>query len=315
MIMSYRKALIVSGLALLGSLTVASAQETVRVAVPTVDEIVKASLIAADEQGFFKKRNIKVETTFYRGAGACQEALAAGAADIAVSPIAAVATAVSKGIKEKIVAVGPIVTNSGWRIMSLSDSGIKTVKDLAGKKVGISSKNSITDFYALWVQEKYGIQFQSVPIGGANVQAVNAKQLDAAVFSPMLATRLNLSDKYQAVVSFGELTEPYVPSTFVAATSFRDQKPGAVKAFVDGLFEGVRYLKKNEDYSLKVLEKVTGEKDAAVLKQVYKDIIMTLGEDGKASRKEIEIAVKLTKLAGVENPPSVDELTAPESFK
>ena len=131
----------------------------------------------------------------------------------------------------------------------------------------------------------------------------------------MLAARLSLAGKYRTVVNFGDLAEPYVPSTFVAANDFLKDKPNLVQAFVTGLFRGVSYLKKNETYAIGVLEKVTGESDAAVLKTVYKEIILTLGDDGKASRADIEAAIKLTALAGVTDPPGVDSLMDPGAIK
>ena len=125
------------------------AADVVRLALPSTDDIDRAVAFAAEDRRFFAENGITTEVTLYRGAGAGQEALAAGAADMTVIVAPGAAIAVSRGVKEKVVAAGPIIGNEGWRILVLDNAPIKTPADLAGKKLGISSKGSTTDFYRI----------------------------------------------------------------------------------------------------------------------------------------------------------------------
>jgi NitT/TauT family transport system substrate-binding protein len=292
------------------------ALEVVRLATPATDDIGNATIFAAEDLGYFTANGVKVEVTKYRGAGAGQEALAAGAADITVAPIPAVATAVSKGVHERIVAVGVIVSNTGWRIMSLDSSAIKTPADLAGKKVGITSKNSITDYYVLWVERKYGIRVQSIPMGGGGVAALKAGQIDAYVMSPILSYRMALEGGMRTVVDLGDEKDLYLPATFAAATEYLQKKPEAVKGFVDALFKATRYMQENEEYSLKVLKQFTSPEDAPVLKQLHQNVVRSLSNDGRANRAALESSVKLLTLVGVKESdlPPIDSFVAPSVY-
>ena len=123
-----------------------------------------APVYLADELGYYKDNGVKVEITAYRGGGAAQEALAAGAADMINFFPPGVALAVKKGIKEKIVGIGSS-TPVGWHIVVLSNSPYQSVKDLAGKKIGVTAKGSTTDFYALWAANRAGVQVETIPVG------------------------------------------------------------------------------------------------------------------------------------------------------
>src|SRR5580704_9398512 len=63
---------------------------------------------------------------------------------------------------------------------------IKSIKDLAGKKVGISAPGSSTDFFLKYLLKKNGVDPAStavigVGLGGASVAAMEQGQIDAAV--------------------------------------------------------------------------------------------------------------------------------------
>ncbi len=117
---------------------------------------------SAEELGYYKDNGVKVEVTAYRGGGAAQEALAAGAADMINFFPPGVALAVKKGIKEKIVGIGSSTPN-GWHIVVMANSPYQAVKDLAGKKIGVTAKGSTTDFFALWAANRAGVSVETDP--------------------------------------------------------------------------------------------------------------------------------------------------------
>src|ERR1700677_3000620 len=65
-------------------------------------------------------------------------------------------------------------------------SEIKSIKDLAGKKVGVSAPGSSTDFFLKYLLKKNGVDPTSVAVigvglGGTSVAAIEQGQIDAAV--------------------------------------------------------------------------------------------------------------------------------------
>lgn len=284
----------------------------VRLAAPSTDDIDNAVIFTAQDRGYFAANGVAVETTLFRGAGAAQEALAAGAADVTVIVAPGAAIAVAKGIHEKIVGIGPIVSNDGWVLMVRADSPLKSPADLADKRVGISSKNSTTDFYATWVGEKYHVSFLSVPIGGGGIGALSAKQIDAMVVAPILAYKLlSGHSAYRALIDFGKSKDPFLPGTFAAASGFLAKHGTAVRGFLKADYRAAAYLGAHKAYAIKVLEKFTHEKDPALLETEFKHVILKLGTTGKASAADLESSIRFATLAGIANVPSLSTLVAP----
>src|SRR4051794_20946987 len=98
-----------------------------------------APAFAAERLGLFKKHGVEAKLIVFRGGAAAQEAMSAGATDIIAYFAPAVALAASKGVREKMV--GTVSAGHvGWNLIVKADSPIRTLKELDGRKVGISAK-------------------------------------------------------------------------------------------------------------------------------------------------------------------------------
>src|SRR5262249_35285607 len=89
--------------AMLGAQT-ASAQEVVRIGLPTKTYYPTIIAETALRQKLFEKEGIKAELTIYRSGGETFEAMAAGAADLQLNSAALVAAGRRKGVDTKAVA-------------------------------------------------------------------------------------------------------------------------------------------------------------------------------------------------------------------
>ena len=78
----------------------AEAAEKVRVGLSAPGYTPYAAVQAAEELGYYKAKGLDVEITIYRGGGAAQEALAAGAADVISFFPPGAAIAMLKGVKQ-----------------------------------------------------------------------------------------------------------------------------------------------------------------------------------------------------------------------
>src|SRR6478752_5624655 len=123
------------------------AQETVRIGLPTKTYYPTIIAETALRQGLFDKEGIKAELTIYRSGAETFEAMAAGAADLQLNSAALVAAGRTKGVPTKAVA-GQATGYFGWYLMVKEDSPIKDIKELEGKKVGITAAGSASDVLA-----------------------------------------------------------------------------------------------------------------------------------------------------------------------
>ena len=144
------------------------AQEVIRIGCPTKTYFPTILATVAKEKGLFEKEGLRPEITIYRGGGETFEAIAANSADLGTVAVPLVATSRKRGVLTKIVG-GVGDEWSGWILGVKTASPVKTVKELDGKKVGITSAGSGTDTLALWAQSEHKITYQRVGVGGGGL--------------------------------------------------------------------------------------------------------------------------------------------------
>src|SRR5262249_52772557 len=146
----------------------AQGAETVRIGLPTKTYWPTIVAETAQRQKLFDKEGIKAELTVYRNGAEGFEALAAGAAALVLNSSSSVAAGVKKCVNARCLANG---ANGyyGWYLVVKTDSPIKDVKELAGKKVGITSAGSGSDICARWTIADRKLEFTRVPLGGGGL--------------------------------------------------------------------------------------------------------------------------------------------------
>lgn len=242
-----------------------------------------AAVYVADELGYYADEGLEVQITAFRGGSAAQQALASDAMDIINYFPPGAAVAIERGVEQKVVAVGA-ARPDGWHMMVKSDSDIEKPEDLDGRRVGISAKNSTTDYYALWVADQYGIEIETVPVGGGGmIPALLSDQVDAiSAFSP-LTYRLMVSGDARSLVDYAKDMPPTLPDVWVASQDMIDEHPEQVEGVLRAMYRATRYMQENRDYAIKFLRKFTGEEDPEVLRLEYEVGIMN-----RATRAHIE---------------------------
>jgi NitT/TauT family transport system substrate-binding protein len=112
----------------------AGAQQKVSIALNWVAGGDHAPIYYAQAQGWYKQAGLDVDIEQGRGSAASAQRVGAGSSQFGVSDMAVVLGARGKGAD--LVAVMNIYANSPQGLYWLKSSGIKGVKDLAGKKIG-----------------------------------------------------------------------------------------------------------------------------------------------------------------------------------
>ncbi|MDL0433231.1 ABC transporter substrate-binding protein [Marinobacter sp. TBZ242] len=242
-----------------------------------------AAVYVADELGYYADEGLEVQITAFRGGSAAQQALASDAMDIINYFPPGAAVAIERGVEQKVVAVGA-ARPDGWHMMVKAGSSIEKPEDLDGRRVGITGKNSTTDYYALWVADQYGIEIETVPVGGAGmIPALLSDQVDAiSAFSP-LTYRLMVSGDGRSLVDYAKDMPPTLPDVWVASQDMIDDRPEQVEGVLRAMYRATRYMQENRDYSIDFLREFTGEDDPEVLRLEYEVGIMN-----RATRANIE---------------------------
>jgi len=311
MMLSRRTAGLAVSVALLAAAMPAMAADQIRVGLAAVYPPYGVTY-AAQELGFYKAKDLDVEITSFASGPVAQEALAAGSVDVVTISPPGAAVAINKGVAERIIAPTGDLTPEGWILAVPAASPIKTLADLAGKTVGISSKASTTDFLALWAARKAGITIRTIPLGTPGVlPALKAKQIDAAILWPLVSYRTTVDGEYRSIADFGKIMDPVLPDTWAASETAIKQKPDALRRWLQANSMAMVYMKKNEAWTLDFLKRYTSESDPRVLKMTFDTIIMGLRPDGTMDPQWMRNSLDLATTAGLTGLPGPDAIFAP----
>ena len=264
-------------------------------------------VIAAQQLGLFEKAGVKVEFTGYAGGSASMEGMAAGEADLInfFPPGAALARA--RGVRSTIVSAGTL-TPRGWKIMVAKASPIKDMKELAGKKIGITANGSTTDFFALWVGQQAGGSIVRVPLGGGGlIPGLVAGNVDAIVAYPPLSYQLEGSGDGRAVVDLGSAMKPNLPDVWIASDGVIADRPEDVRRALVGLYSAIRHMKQNPDWAIDFI-KTHNRFTPEIAKQEFQNTIMGLSDDGDIKEEWVDASLALGRLAGLQNLPAAKDM-------
>jgi ABC-type nitrate/sulfonate/bicarbonate transport system substrate-binding protein len=293
-------------------LPAASQAEMVRIGVPTKTYWPTTVAEAARSQKLFEKEGITAEITIYRGGAETFEAMAAGAADVILDAPALPAAGRKKGVMSKAVANGAM-GNFGWQLMVLKNSTLD-VKDLNGKKVGITSAGSGSDLLALWTVQERKIEFTRVPVGGGGlVPNLLAGNVDAAVVYSPLSFQIAKSGEARTILDYAAAVPPNLTSVWIATDKYITEKPEMVQKTLNALYGGLMYMRNNRDAAIKLIAELY-EMPADIAAAEYENTILRLEIDGNMAAANVPAAMALSlemaKLGGMKDLAPGNDITS-----
>jgi NitT/TauT family transport system substrate-binding protein len=164
----------------------AAAQTKVTIAVGGGACLCYLPTVLARQLGEFEKAGLAVDLVDLKGGSDALKAVLGGSADVVSGYFDHCVNLAAK--KQELQSFVVYDRYPGLvLVVSPAHAGeIKSIKDLAGKKVGISAPGSSTDFFLKYLLKKNGVDPAStavigVGLGGASVAAMEQGQIDAAV--------------------------------------------------------------------------------------------------------------------------------------
>ncbi|MGY4477238.1 ABC transporter substrate-binding protein [Bradyrhizobium sp. USDA 3364] len=288
----------------------AFAAETIRVGLPTKTYWPTTIAETAVRQKLFEKEGIKAELTIYRSGAETFEGMAAGAADIILDPPSLVSAGRKKGVMSRIVA-NAAMGNFGWQLMVPAKSTLE-VKDLNGKKVGITAAGSGSDLLALWTIQDRKIDFTRVPVGGGGlVPNLLAGNVDAAVVYSPLSFQVAKSGEAKTILDYATAAPPNLTAGWIVLDKFAEAKPEVVQKAVNALYGAVQFMRANRDVTVKLIADLY-EMPAEIAAMEYDSTIMKLETDGNMGAANVPAAVQLSldlaKLGGLKDIVPVEDV-------
>lgn len=219
----------------------------------------EAYVYAAIEKGYFRDAGLDVSVQAGQGSVAVARLIAAGQVDYGPGdPVAIALARGNEGLPVKMVALIHQKILTGY--MSLEETGIKTPKDLEGKKIGDtpgSVGRVIFPFYA----KRAGIDESKVTFINTTAQALPAllvsKQIDAAAqFAVGLPTfQAAAADKKVVFLAWDKVLPNLTGNAFWTSEKKLRENPDEVRRFTNALLRGLKYAIDNPGDTGRILNK------------------------------------------------------------
>jgi sulfonate transport system substrate-binding protein len=192
--------------ALVLSSGLAAAQSKVTLAVGGGGCLCYLPTILAKQLGEFEKAGVNVEIVDFKGGSESLKAVIGGSADVVSGYFDHCVNLAAKGQHLQAFVVYDRYPGLALVVSPKHAGEIKSVKDLANKKVGVSAPGSSTDFFLKYLLSKNGVDPNSVGVvgvglGATAVAAMEQGQIDAAVMLDPSVTILQGRNKDLKILS------------------------------------------------------------------------------------------------------------------
>jgi NitT/TauT family transport system substrate-binding protein len=286
-------------LALMLAAPMAQAQSKITVAVGGGACLCYLPTVLAKQLGEFDKAGLNVELVDLKGGSDALKAVLGGSADVVSGYFDHCVNLAAK--KQELVSFVVYDRYPGL-VLVVSPSHAKeinSIKDLAGKKVGVSAPGSSTDFFLKFLLKKNGLDPASaavigVGLGATAVAAMEQGQIDAAVMLDPAVTVLQgshpdlkiLADTRTQKDTLAMFGGEYPGGALYSTAAWVNSHEKEVQALTNAIVSTLSWIHSHsaEDIMAKMPEGMVG-KDKALYLAALKNTIPMYSETGKMDPK------------------------------
>ena len=225
-------------------------------------DIASMPLAVARQLGYFKKHGVDLTGVLKsEGGGTTMRNLLAGDLPYGEVGPPAVLAAVREGVDVIIVDANSVqLADNLW--VTLPNSPIRTIKDLAGKKVAVTSAKSVSKALLEISLEAAGVPLDSVQIVAAGaipagLAALEAGGVSAAFINePLWSAR---QDRYRPVFRPAQYIKHFTQNVGVTTKHYAKRHPEIIRGIVAARREAVDYIYANPKEAAKLIVNEFGD--------------------------------------------------------
>ena len=244
------------------------------------------------DAGLWQKHNSDPRVVLFEAGSVLAQAMLSGEVKMSISSGPAVIASRSQGAETIIIAA--FVNTLPYSLVSAK--AITKWDQLKGKRIAISRFGSGTDTAIRLALRKFGLdplkdvtilQMGSQP---DRVRALAAGSIDATLVSPPLDLAAK-KQGYNILVNLADLGIPYPQQVIETTDRFIRENPQAIKNFLKGFIEGVRYAATHKDETKKLIAKYLKVDDAELLEATYQSYLQVTDYSGYAKLDGVQNAM------------------------
>ena len=276
----------------LGFASNAQAADTLKVGKAVPEAFSFVPLDVGIQMGFFKKYGLDVQSIAFAGDAKLQQAMAADSIDLALGSGPGMAF-IAKGSPVKAIAAmaGPPLLLA----IVVRPDGPKTVADLKGKKVSVSTAGSLTYWLVSETARRQGWGPKGIniePMGAmpGQIAALKRGDTDGVIMDIGNAFDLEKKGEGRILVRFQDIKD-FIIHVIYATNKNIANRPDDLRKFLKGWFETIAYMRTHKAETVKIAAKVM-QKDEEISARTYDELMPMFSDDGKFDPKALAVLTK-----------------------
>jgi NitT/TauT family transport system substrate-binding protein len=243
------------------------------------------------EARIFEQEGLTIEVTSFRGDAQLQQALAAGSIDVGLGSgpglgfrakgAPAIGIAAMYGPPANLALVLPFSTP------------VKSVADLKGKRIGVTTTGSLTDWLVRELSRQQGwgsdgIQILALGAMQARLAAIQRGELDGMVIEAATGYELEEAGKARNFILFGDIAKDFHTHVIFATDDMVERRAELLGRFLRGWFRTIAFMRANRDFVVQSEAKTIDVKPA-IAARIYDAQIGGFSADGTFNPAAIEV--------------------------
>jgi ABC-type nitrate/sulfonate/bicarbonate transport system substrate-binding protein len=264
-------------------------QTKLRVAKASVAAFPFAAIDIGLAENIFARHDVEIEGISLGGDAKVQQALTADAADIGLGSGPALAF-LAKGVP----ALGVAALANAPAMMALvvpDGSPIKSVADLKGRTIAVTSTGSLTEWCVEQISRQQGWGSDGIHIAAlgdatAQVAALRTGQIDGV--SGDILSGLRSGAWGHVLLRYDQLVKDFHVQIIYATDGILDRNPDAVRRFLAAWFETIAFMADHKDATVKIAAPIISldEPNTALL---YDAVMPVMSRDGRFNAKALAV--------------------------
>jgi NitT/TauT family transport system substrate-binding protein len=227
----------------------------VKIAVGGMSCLCYLPTVLAQQLGLYQKYGLEAELINFKGGSVALTAVLGGSADVVSGYYDHCVNLKAKNKDMKSIVVYDQFPGLVLVVSPKATEKVKSIQDLAGKKVGVSAPGSSTDFFLKYILRKNGVDPNKVAVIGVGlddtaVAAQEQGQVDAAVMLDPAVTLLQgkykdlriLADTRSEKDTLAVFGGKYPGGSIYATTDWIAKHPKESQALADAIVDTLRWI-------------------------------------------------------------------------